>query len=224
MPCWPRRGGRFDPSTRLRAGAVARRVSRPRRHDHRRGRLSRSRRARRTVPVEHRRDPRAQPRRAARRDGHEPVRRRARILQRSGRRRGAPPHRRSARSRRRAHRRVLLLSAPPGRQGDASTRRRATAASRGAASSIAPSASSASTRPPRSSSATDGSTWRWRARSAARGVLVRTGYGATEETRPPEGLRADAIADNLIGAVSWILGKLKSHSESEIRNPKSDQC
>ena len=38
-----------------------------------------------------------------------------------------------------------------------------------------------------------------------RGVLVRTGYGATEETRPPEGLRADAIADNLIGAVSWIL-------------------
>jgi D-glycero-D-manno-heptose 1,7-bisphosphate phosphatase len=38
-----------------------------------------------------------------------------------------------------------------------------------------------------------------------RGVLVRTGYGATEETRPPEGLRADAVADNLIGAVSWIL-------------------
>jgi D-glycero-D-manno-heptose 1,7-bisphosphate phosphatase len=38
-----------------------------------------------------------------------------------------------------------------------------------------------------------------------RGVLVRTGYGATEESRPPEGLRADAIADNLIGAVSWIL-------------------
>ena len=39
-----------------------------------------------------------------------------------------------------------------------------------------------------------------------RGVLVRTGYGATEESRPPEGLRADAIADNLIGAVSWTLG------------------
>jgi D-glycero-D-manno-heptose 1,7-bisphosphate phosphatase len=38
-----------------------------------------------------------------------------------------------------------------------------------------------------------------------RGVLVRTGYGATEETRAPEGLRADAIVDNLIGAVSWIL-------------------
>jgi D-glycero-D-manno-heptose 1,7-bisphosphate phosphatase len=39
-----------------------------------------------------------------------------------------------------------------------------------------------------------------------KGVLVRTGYGATEEGRPPAGLRADAIADNLIGAASWILG------------------
>ncbi|HEY2905416.1 MAG TPA: HAD family hydrolase [Vicinamibacterales bacterium] len=40
----------------------------------------------------------------------------------------------------------------------------------------------------------------------AKGVLVRTGYGATEEMRPPEGLRADAIADNLVGAASWVLG------------------
>jgi D-glycero-D-manno-heptose 1,7-bisphosphate phosphatase len=40
----------------------------------------------------------------------------------------------------------------------------------------------------------------------AKGVLIRTGYGATEEARPPAGLRADAIADNLIGAVSWVLG------------------
>jgi D-glycero-D-manno-heptose 1,7-bisphosphate phosphatase len=39
----------------------------------------------------------------------------------------------------------------------------------------------------------------------ARGVLVRTGYGALEETRPPEGLAADAVVDNLIEAVSWIL-------------------
>lgn len=39
----------------------------------------------------------------------------------------------------------------------------------------------------------------------ARGVLVRTGYGALEETRPPEGLIADVVVDNLIGAVSWIL-------------------
>jgi len=41
----------------------------------------------------------------------------------------------------------------------------------------------------------------------AKGILVRTGYGATEEMRPPHGLRADAIADNLIGAASWVLGK-----------------
>jgi D-glycero-D-manno-heptose 1,7-bisphosphate phosphatase len=39
----------------------------------------------------------------------------------------------------------------------------------------------------------------------ARGVLVRTGYGAIEETRPPDGLAADVVVDNLIEAVSWIL-------------------
>ncbi len=44
----------------------------------------------------------------------------------------------------------------------------------------------------------------------ARGVLVRTGYGAGEEQRPPDGLAADAVADNLAGAASWILTSLKS--------------
>jgi D-glycero-D-manno-heptose 1,7-bisphosphate phosphatase len=39
----------------------------------------------------------------------------------------------------------------------------------------------------------------------ARGLLVRTGYGVTEEQRPPEGLAADAVVDNLAGAVGWIL-------------------
>lgn len=39
----------------------------------------------------------------------------------------------------------------------------------------------------------------------ARAVLVRTGYGASEELRPPEGTRADHVADNLIEAVTWIL-------------------
>jgi D-glycero-D-manno-heptose 1,7-bisphosphate phosphatase len=39
----------------------------------------------------------------------------------------------------------------------------------------------------------------------ARGVLVRTGYGMTEETRPPDNLSADEIADNLVAAVAWIL-------------------
>jgi D-glycero-D-manno-heptose 1,7-bisphosphate phosphatase len=42
-------------------------------------------------------------------------------------------------------------------------------------------------------------------RVGARGVLVRTGYGATEESKPPAGLAADAVADNLIGAAGWIL-------------------
>ena len=39
----------------------------------------------------------------------------------------------------------------------------------------------------------------------ARGLLVRTGLGSTEEANPPEDLRADAVADNLIEAVGWIL-------------------
>ncbi len=39
----------------------------------------------------------------------------------------------------------------------------------------------------------------------ARGILVRTGYGLTEETRPRPGLTADAIVDNFVAAVSWIL-------------------
>ena len=39
----------------------------------------------------------------------------------------------------------------------------------------------------------------------ARGVLVRTGYGLTEEARPREPRAADAIVDNLIAAASWIL-------------------
>jgi D-glycero-D-manno-heptose 1,7-bisphosphate phosphatase len=50
----------------------------------------------------------------------------------------------------------------------------------------------------------------------ARGVLVRTGYGSLEETRPPAGLAADAVVDNLIEAVSWILLNLNLKSKSEI--------
>ena len=47
----------------------------------------------------------------------------------------------------------------------------------------------------------------------ARGLLVRTGYGLTEEGRPPEGLAADAVVDNLVAAVSWIL---RTHAEPTI--------
>jgi D-glycero-D-manno-heptose 1,7-bisphosphate phosphatase len=42
----------------------------------------------------------------------------------------------------------------------------------------------------------------------AKGVLVRTGYGDSEEHKPPKDLTADAIVDNLIAASSWILGTL----------------
>ena len=39
----------------------------------------------------------------------------------------------------------------------------------------------------------------------AAGILVRTGYGRTEEQRPIDGVRAAAVAENLIEAVTWIL-------------------
>jgi D-glycero-D-manno-heptose 1,7-bisphosphate phosphatase len=42
-----------------------------------------------------------------------------------------------------------------------------------------------------------------------RGILVRTGYGAAEEQRPPPALTADAIVDNLVGAVGWVLRHLQ---------------
>jgi D-glycero-D-manno-heptose 1,7-bisphosphate phosphatase len=41
--------------------------------------------------------------------------------------------------------------------------------------------------------------------AGARSVLVRTGYGAREERHPPDGARADAILNNLMEAVGWIL-------------------
>jgi len=44
----------------------------------------------------------------------------------------------------------------------------------------------------------------------ARGVLVRTGYGQTEEARPAPDVAPDAVADNLMGATSWILRNLQS--------------
>lgn len=39
----------------------------------------------------------------------------------------------------------------------------------------------------------------------ARGVLVRTGYGRKQEARPDRPIEPDAIVDNVIGAVAWIL-------------------
>jgi D-glycero-D-manno-heptose 1,7-bisphosphate phosphatase len=42
-------------------------------------------------------------------------------------------------------------------------------------------------------------------RVGARGILVRTGYGRTEEAAPRAALTPAAITDNVIEAVSWIL-------------------
>jgi D-glycero-D-manno-heptose 1,7-bisphosphate phosphatase len=40
----------------------------------------------------------------------------------------------------------------------------------------------------------------------SRGVLVRTGYGRSEELTPKAGVTAAAVVDNLVEAASWILG------------------
>jgi len=42
-------------------------------------------------------------------------------------------------------------------------------------------------------------------RVGARGVLVRTGYGKTEEASPKSHVTPSAIVDNVMDAVSWIL-------------------
>jgi D-glycero-D-manno-heptose 1,7-bisphosphate phosphatase len=41
--------------------------------------------------------------------------------------------------------------------------------------------------------------------AGTRALLVRTGHGAREEARAPDGLAADAILDNVMEAVGWIL-------------------
>lgn len=41
----------------------------------------------------------------------------------------------------------------------------------------------------------------------ARAVLVRTGYGASQERRPVPAVAADAVVDTLVEAVGWILGE-----------------
>ena len=43
----------------------------------------------------------------------------------------------------------------------------------------------------------------------AKGILVRTGYGAAEELRPRGDTTADVIVDNLAAAASWILSNLE---------------
>ena len=47
------------------------------------------------------------------------------------------------------------------------------------------------------------------------GILVRTGYGADEEHHLPAGLAPDAVVNNLIEAVSWILQRLQQASTTQ---------
>jgi D-glycero-D-manno-heptose 1,7-bisphosphate phosphatase len=42
----------------------------------------------------------------------------------------------------------------------------------------------------------------------AQAVLVRTGFGSTAERQPVSDVTADAIADNLVGAANWVLGRV----------------
>jgi D-glycero-D-manno-heptose 1,7-bisphosphate phosphatase len=48
----------------------------------------------------------------------------------------------------------------------------------------------------------------------ARAVLVRTGYGATEETQPPPDVAFDVVTDNLMDATGWILRNLNSQQSA----------
>jgi len=54
----------------------------------------------------------------------------------------------------------------------------------------------------------------------ARGVLVRTGYGAVEEQRPPANLTADSVVNNLVEAVSWALVNIPPfYADRPLRTP-----
>ena len=145
-------------------------------------------RPRRALSVDHRRDPRAESGRPPRGGGDRISRasRAASSTRRWSTRRTA--HRGAARGGRRAPRRVLLLSAP---SATARWRRYARACdcrkpARGL--SIARSRTSASIRRGRSWSATVARRGSSARAVGARGILVRTGYGAVEERRPPAGL------------------------------------
>ena len=55
----------------------------------------------------------------------------------------------------------------------------------------------------------------------ARGVLVRTGYGAIEEQRHPANLTADTVVNNLVEAVSWALVNIPPfpYADRPLRTP-----
>jgi D-glycero-D-manno-heptose 1,7-bisphosphate phosphatase len=57
----------------------------------------------------------------------------------------------------------------------------------------------------------------------ARGILVRTGYGAVEETRQPEHVTAAAVVSNLIEAVGWILSRGRGAGGSALGGLAADR-
>jgi len=57
-----------------------------------------------------------------------------------------------------------------------------------------------------------------------RGILVRTGYGAAEEREPQPDLSADAVVDNLIEAVGWILRNNHQSTPNHQSSIPNHQC
>jgi hypothetical protein len=53
----------------------------------------------------------------------------------------------------------------------------------------------------------------------ARGILVRTGYGRSEEARPTAQGQAATVADNLIAAVAWILDEARRTKDQAPKDP-----
>ena len=165
----------------------ARRLPRPRRHAHRRSRLSRSRRARRAVSRGRVDAIRALNRAGLRgRRRHESVGRGARLLHRGGRRRRASrtSRRCSPRAARASTRITIVRTIRTARSPSYAQRLRLPQAGARAGRPRGR-ASSASIRRARSSSATAGSTSRWRARSARRASWCAPATAPSEERKPP---------------------------------------
>ena len=217
-----RRGGCCDSLSTGRG-----RVSRSRRHAHRGGRLSRSSRAGRAVSRG-----RIDAIRALNRAGIRVVM----VTNQSGVARGFfaeavvdevhGTSRAMLAGRRRPPRRVLLLSAPSGRQGAPSTRAPATAASRGAAWSIAPSRSSASI-PRRSFTVGD----RWLDVALARtvGATRRAGADRLRRRRKSDAAAgrvstADAVVEQLIEAAELDPARASADDRSSIESSTSPTC
>jgi hypothetical protein len=69
--------------------------------------------------------------------------------------------------------------------------------------------------------ATRGGMCSWAGRSVRGRCWSAMGCGAAEEMRPPDGVTADAVVDNLAAAASWILGHpQRPRNPQRRRNPQ----